>query len=94
MLPGSHCYGDAYTMLLQDAAKGTGGFLAADGAAAPAIALETRPGDLVVFNHMLKHGSFFGSGKRRMFVINCCEHVTVREVRVGPLWVRLWKDGM
>ena len=42
----------------------------------PGVALETVPGDLVVFNHLLKHASFGGSARRRMFVINCCEHVT------------------
>ena len=34
------------------------------------IALETDPGDLVVFNHDLYHASFGGSRRRRMFTMN------------------------
>ena len=41
----------------------------------PALALETIPGDGVIFNHLIKHASFGGSERRRMFVINCCERV-------------------
>ena len=36
----------------------------------PAIALETHPGDLLMFNHPLKHASFGGGTRRRMFTIN------------------------
>jgi hypothetical protein len=34
------------------------------------IALETDPGDLVIFNHDLYHASFGGGGRRRMFTMN------------------------
>lgn len=40
----------------------------------PAVALETRPGDVVAFNHNLMHASFGGSTRRRMFTINSCAH--------------------
>ena len=36
----------------------------------PAVAVETKPGDLVVFNHRIKHASFGGGTRRRMFTIN------------------------
>ena len=32
--------------------------------------LEMQPGDLVVFNHRIKHASFGGGTRRRMFTIN------------------------
>ncbi len=40
----------------------------------PAVALETKPGDVVAFNHNLMHASFGGSTRRRMFTLNCCAH--------------------
>jgi hypothetical protein len=35
------------------------------------IALETNPGDVVIFNHDLYHASFGGGSRRRMFTMNC-----------------------
>ena len=35
------------------------------------IALETNPGDVVIFNHDLFHASFGGTSRRRMFTMNC-----------------------
>lgn len=42
----------------------------------PAIALESKPGDVVAFNHNLMHASFGGSTQRRMFTLNNCAHCT------------------
>jgi hypothetical protein len=36
----------------------------------PAVALETQPGDVLFFNHRLRHASFGGSARRRMFTLN------------------------
>ena len=41
-----------------------------------AAALETNPGDLVVFYHDLLHASFGGSTRRRMFTMNLNRHGT------------------
>ena len=35
------------------------------------MALETEPGDVVIFNHDLYHASFGGGKRRRMFTMNC-----------------------
>jgi hypothetical protein len=35
------------------------------------VPLETKPGDLVVFNHDTYHAAFGGSARRRMFTMNC-----------------------
>jgi len=40
----------------------------------PAVALESEPGDLLVFNHNLKHAAFGGGTRRRMFTMNLCQH--------------------
>lgn len=37
-------------------------------------ALETDPGDLVIFNHDLYHASFGGGRRRRMFTMNLTRH--------------------
>ena len=37
-------------------------------------ALETHPGDLVVFNHDLYHSAWGGGTRRRMFTMNCTRH--------------------
>ena len=60
VIPGSHHHGDAYASALQD-----GGVLGSDGAAIPCTALESQPGDLLCFNHLLKHASFGGGVNRR-----------------------------
>lgn len=45
----------------------------------PAIALESRPGDVVAFNHNLMHASFGGSTRRRMFTLNLCTRAETAE---------------
>jgi hypothetical protein len=45
--------------------------LGISGAQVPAIALNSNPGDVVVFNQNTKHSSWGGSNRRRMFTINC-----------------------
>ncbi len=37
------------------------------------MALETVAGDVLVFNHDLKHSAWGGSRRRRMFTMNCCQ---------------------
>ena len=34
------------------------------------MALESEPGDLLMFNHRIKHSSWCGSDRRRMFTLN------------------------
>ena len=40
------------------------------------LALESNPGDVVIFNHDLFHASFGGSKRRRMFTMNCIRRAT------------------
>ncbi len=40
------------------------------------LALETTPGDLVIFNHDLYHASFGGNQRRRMFTMNLTRSCT------------------
>ena len=45
------------------------------------IAVETNPGDIVIFNHDLYHASFGGGSRRRMFTMNC-----TRRAKTQPVW--------
>jgi len=66
VIPGSHIRGDRFSDTMQEYLNNSG--LA--GKDVPALALETKPGDVVAFTHNLKHASFGGSKRRRMFVMN------------------------
>ena len=43
------------------------------------IALESMPGDVVIFNHDTYHASFGGGPRRRMFTMNCTRHCTSKK---------------
>ncbi|MDA1139348.1 MAG: phytanoyl-CoA dioxygenase family protein [Planctomycetota bacterium] len=73
VIPGSHRLNDQYEQTLQDKARNSSEHWGIDGPDVPATALETQPGDVVCFNHNTKHAAFGGSGRRRMFTMNCCQ---------------------
>ncbi len=75
VIPGSHKLGDAYADAVQETLPSstvnrTEEIWGIPGTEVPALALEIQPGDLVVFNHRLKHASYGGGTRRRMFTIN------------------------
>jgi hypothetical protein len=75
VIPGSHVVGDRYSDGLQEGAASaradqSGEIWGVHGRDVPAVALETRPGDLIMFNHRTKHASFGGGTRRRMFTLN------------------------
>ncbi|MEZ4727380.1 MAG: phytanoyl-CoA dioxygenase family protein [Caldilineaceae bacterium] len=43
------------------------------------VALETQPGDVLIFNHDLYHAAFGGNQRRRMFTMNCIRHAKTPE---------------
>ncbi|MBX3012237.1 MAG: phytanoyl-CoA dioxygenase family protein [Caldilineaceae bacterium] len=43
------------------------------------IALETEPGDIVIFNHDLYHAAYGGDQRRRMFTMNCIRRAKTEE---------------
>ena len=45
----------------------------------PAHALESEPGDMVLFNHNCFHASFGGGTRRRMFTMNLSKHATTED---------------
>lgn len=56
-IPGSHRYGDRFAEDLQNALGRAPDTLGLRGDQVPAIALESHPGDVVVFNQTTKHNS-------------------------------------
>jgi hypothetical protein len=79
VIPGSHHVGDTYADAVQSQIRVNGQTPSSEISwglrpdQVPAVVLETVPGDVVVFNHNLKHAAFGGSQRRRMFTMNFCE---------------------
>ncbi len=65
VIPGSHHFGDRYADLLE-----TGALATRPGPSIPAQALPITPGDLLAFDHRLKHAAYGGNQRRRMFTMN------------------------
>ncbi len=72
VIPGSHLEGDRYCAELDRLLPSWSPDHVREwaGADIPAVAVESRPGDLVCFDHRTKHASFGGTGRRRMFTTN------------------------
>ena len=47
----------------------------------PAVALETQPGDLAIFDHGTKHSAWGGSDRRRMFTVIFTSRHTGEQLR-------------
>ena len=96
VIPGSHRIGDPYADQLQRDIGKSVDLWGVTGREVPAIALETQPGDIVVFNHNTKHAAFGGGTRRRMFTINLCQRYP--EEKLGELRdylagaARFWVD--
>lgn len=80
VIPGSHRTGEGFAEDVQAHIRDIPEAFGGDGAGLPALALETGPGDVVVFNHNLKHAAFGGSTRRRMFTINCSQRFSEAEL--------------
>jgi hypothetical protein len=75
LIPGSHRCGDAYAESLQASIRDSGRVWGVPPDQVPCVAVETVPGDIVVFWHNTKHAAFGGAGRRRMFTMNFYAHV-------------------
>ena len=101
VIPGSHNVGDVFSESLQQASQNSKQqkqeeLWGITGIDVPAVALESNPGDLVVFNHRLKHSSFGGGDSRRMFTMNFSERYSNEDLSllkddIGNL-ARFWSE--
>lgn len=98
VIPGSHRYGDSFAEELQQALQTPQESLGLSGDQVPAIALESNPGDVVIFNQATKHSSWGGSTRRRMFTINCTAHYQESEMHLlrneVAGFARFWPDSV
>ena len=78
VIPGSHRIeeGDAWGARQANKSQELWGIAGHD---VPCVALESRPGDVVAFNHNLQHAAFGGSARRRMFTLNLCRRCETAE---------------
>lgn len=98
VIPGSHHYGDQYAESLQAMLRKSEELLGLSGSEIPAVALETNPGDVVVFNQNTKHSAWGGDKRRRMFTINCTARYAADELpllrnEIGA-FARFWVDSL
>ena len=119
VIPGSHhvgdSFGDALESLLgmkdywsrpEQSLEELWGVAGAD---VPAFALEVQPGDVVLFNHPIKHGSFGGGARRRMFTMQFEQRYKEEDLpelrrfiagqaefaaKAGIIWERAYGDAM
>ena len=87
VIPGSHQLPDRYGRRLEDGLRNAREQWDIDGSGVPAVAVETRPGDVVVFNHNLKHASFGGGQRRRMFTLNNCQRIPRDQLQVLKAYI-------
>lgn len=80
VIPGSHRAGEPFAdalekkLIRRESDKNSGELISGTHPSEiPAQALEANPGDVLVFNHSIKHSSFGGSERRRMFTMNFTE---------------------
>ena len=98
VIPGSQQYGDAFAEALQATLRTSPEKLGIAGHQVPAVALESKPGDVVVFNQNTKHSAWGGSNRRRMFTINCTARYTESEMPLlrneVAAFARFWVDSV
>ena len=75
VIPGSHHFDDGFANAVHEVFENSRSNKTEEvwdmgGSEVPAVALESEPGDLVMFNHCLKHSSWGGGTRRRMFTLN------------------------
>ncbi len=87
VIPGSHKYGDVFGNSLEAVREmreksdnPSSHLWGVNGDEVPAVPLEATPGDLVMFNHQIKHSSWGGGDRRRMFTLNFEERYAAEDI--------------
>ena len=81
VIPGSHRVGEPFAENLERDIRKSEDNWGIGGDQVPAIALETVAGDILVFNHDIKHSAWGGSTHRRMFTMNCCQRYPADKIK-------------
>ncbi len=69
VIPGSHLLPDSFALGARDAGQSDQHF-GLPQSQIPSVALDSQPGDVVIFNHNTMHAAFGGGNRRRMFTMN------------------------
>lgn len=91
VIPGSHRVGESYADGIEQSIRESGKIWGMHGTEVPAAILETTPGDIVVFNHNLKHAAFGGTERRQMYTMNFCRRYP--EDRIEELRTKLGHEA-
>lgn len=98
VIPGSHHDDDCYSKDMQAAIRKSEERWGFKGNELPAAVIETEPGDVVVFSEGIKHSSFGGGARRRMFCFSFTPRHTDEEIplmRKGIAnFARFWTDSV
>ena len=98
VIPGSHRLEDTFGNRVQDSIKQSQDEWGLSGREIPAQVLETEPGDIVCFNHNLKHAAFGGGSRRRMFTINCSQRFPEERIEEFKKYIsghaRFWNEKL
>ncbi|MBA2482134.1 MAG: phytanoyl-CoA dioxygenase family protein [Planctomycetes bacterium] len=83
VIPGSHRMTETFGRQLHERLQMTGSdrSFGIDGREVPSVALDSQPGDVVIFNHLIKHAAYGGGKRRRMFTMNLFERCRTEEQR-------------
>ncbi|SPF07042.1 phytanoyl-CoA dioxygenase family protein [Streptomyces sp. MA5143a] len=97
VFPGSHKFDDSYAKSLSSNIDSATEVWGHEQSELPAIPIPSEPGDVVVFMHGIKHGSFGGAQGRRLFVMNFTEHcpeelLPALRDHIGSM-ARFWNDN-
>lgn len=97
VIPGSQFIGDQFTEILKDQihAADMEAQWGVDRMDLPAVPIDIRPGDLLVFNNYLKHAAFNGGNNRRVMLVNFSRRYTEEHMEelneyvstFAPYWV-------
>ena len=90
VIPGSHLFGKWRKYIEQ--VRRSNKVLGVDGNDVPSVAVETEPGDVVVFNHNIYHASFGGGHSRRHFDLNVASRAKT-DAEIIELDNYLQRDG-
>ena len=98
VIPGSQRFGDRFAEDMQETLRQSQDKLGIPGNGVPAIALESKPGDVVIFNQNTKHSAWGGGNRRRMFTINCTKRYAEDEIpllrnEIGA-FARFWVNSV
>ncbi len=93
VIPGSHRAGEGYCEEITQNLSNIWENLRIESKDVPCVALTNTPGDVVVFDHRIKHASFGGSKRRRMFCINVIERCrTEQQFEAARYIFRSYRD--